>query len=90
MTTVIYITSVEQGKNTNWLIFTATIGQLDRNKEYTFEFCGTEINNPTSLNKDAIENLRNQLLTDFGFAPYDIKKCEEIIGNYGKEYTIEY
>lgn len=87
MITSFYIFSVEKGKNNNWLKFTASIPSLSHDKDYTLEFCGTEINHSLSLSSEIIESLQEKLIDDFNYGPYDIKKCKDIIKE-GKHYQI--
>lgn len=89
MYTAITITSVRRGKTKNWLKFSAYIAYLSNDRVYSFEFCGTEIVHGLSLDEEAINNLREQLCSDFGYPPYDIKKCKKLIDKIGKEYIID-
>lgn len=77
---VFNLKSVKKGKNINWLDFTSTIGFADANKNYTIEFCGTELIIPDLyLEDDITEELKELLKKDYGYPPYEIKKCKEIL-----------
>lgn len=82
-----YVLSVEEGKNKNWLRFTAFIDSLDKNTKYSFDYCGTEIRHSVAVTDKVIEGLKEQLNNDFGYPPYNISKCKIILGN-GKQYLI--
>ena len=81
------IFSVEEGKNKNWLRFTAFIDYLDNNTKYSFDYCGTEIHHSVAVTDKVIERLKEQLNNDFGYPPFNIRKCKNILGN-GKRYLI--
>ena len=82
-----FIFSVEEGKNKNWLRFTAFIDYLDKNTKYSFDYCGTEIHHSVAVTDKVIERLKEQLNNDFGYPPYNIRKCKNLLGN-GKQYLI--
>ena len=79
--------SVEEGKNKNWLRFTALIDNLDKNTKYSFDYCGTEVHHSISVTDLVTERLKEQLNADFGYPPFDIQKCKKALGN-GKHYLI--
>lgn len=82
------ITSVEKGKNKNWLVFNSYIEPLDKNKVYTLNFCGTEVEPDYGLKSSIIEGLTNALVNDFGMSPYDIEESKKVLGT-GKTYLIK-
>ncbi len=84
---VVYLANVELGKNNNWLRFQAQIPRLGRSSNYSFEFCGTELQHCLSLTVEDIECLKEMLCSDYGYPPYDIKRAKEVLGQR-KEYTI--
>lgn len=86
---VVDMISVRKGKTENWLVFTAYVGALDRHKKYQIEFCGTELLPSFYLNDDQLETLREMLIEDFGFGPYDLDKAKATLKRL-KSYTIEY
>lgn len=81
------ILSVEEGKNDNWLHFTALIDNLDKNTKYSFDYCGTEVLHSISVTDIVTDRLKEQLNKDFGYPPFNIIKCKETLGN-GKHYLI--
>lgn len=87
---VINIKDVEKGKTKNWLKFRASIGYYDSNKEYTINFCGTEVEiyPEISLEEKEIKTFKKMLDNDFGYPPYDEKIAKKIIET-GKEYIIK-
>lgn len=68
---------VKIGESANWIIFKAFIAQMDINKLFVFDFCGTELNTNASLASEYLELIRKLLCDRFGYAPYDIKKVEK-------------
>lgn len=76
---VITLTDVSMGKNNYWLIFQAYIGELDMNKKYKLEFCGSELNDGIGINEEIHEQLRLSMVKDFGFAPYKLEEAKETL-----------
>ena len=79
--------SVKYGTNHNHLIFKGYIPRKDPNRLYDFEYIGTEITVNTYLPDEAIEQLLDALVEDYGYAPYDIKKVKKVFGS-GKDYQV--
>ena len=84
---VIRLISVKPGKNKYWLTFESYAGALDRNKKYTFDFCGTEMEHSLSLTDSELCELRRMICDDFGYPPFDIEKAKSILGS-GKDYIL--
>lgn len=85
--TVVRLISVKQGKNKNWLEFECFIGKFDGSRIFYIEFMGTDLSTNASLLDDQKEDLRLKLCDDFGYAPYDLQKAKEVLGD-GKCYKI--
>lgn len=85
---IVFIKNVEKGKTINWLTFEANVGFFDVNRTYTIDFCGTDANSSIPLTDEQNETLKDLLIKDFGYAPYDMDKAKKIIGN-GKSYIIK-
>jgi hypothetical protein len=68
------LTDVKFKKNNYWLVFSAYADSMDKNKEYYIEFCGTEIITNISLSDSRMDELRNMLLKDYGYSPYNPAK----------------
>lgn len=85
---VIFIKNVKKGTTKNWIILEAFAERFDKNKVYEINFCGTDVNSSIPLIEDQNKILRDLLVKDFGYAPYDIDKAKKIIGN-GKKYIIK-
>lgn len=85
--TVVRLISVKQGKTKNWIEFEAYAGALDYNRIFKIEFCGTEIKHGLSLTDEQLEQLKDKICADFGYAPFDLKKAKQILGK-GKDYTL--
>lgn len=83
----IYLIDVKQGKNRNWLTFNAYVDALDKNKKYTLNFCGTELEHSLSLPDQEVEELVNMMCADFGYAPYDLEKAKQVLQK-GKSYVL--
>lgn len=84
---VAFIKGVRKGRTKNWLVFEAYIGRFDVSKQYTIEFCGTDIISYSPLTYEQKMCLKELFVQDFGYAPYSIKEVEGIIGD-GKQYVI--
>lgn len=85
---VVFIKDAKKGTSKNWIILKAFAERFDKNKVYEINFCGTEANSSIPLTDKQNETLKELLIQDFGYAPYDIDKAKKIIGN-GKQYTIK-
>ena len=83
----VWLMDVELGKNKNWLSFKAHVDALDKNKKYTLNFCGTDLEHSLSLPDEEIDKLINMLCSDFGHAPFDLGKAKHILGK-GKAYVL--
>lgn len=81
---VVNVFKVSKGKNSNWLKFTITVGGVNDNREFDVDFCGTELNGG-SLYGDMREMVKNELASDYGYPPYDIKNVKESLS---KKITI--
>lgn len=75
---VVNLWSVEIGNTLNWLEFTVTIGGLNDNRKFKLEYCGTELNG-LSLSPKTINAIRGQLIEDYYYPLYDIKKRKQIL-----------
>lgn len=84
---VVSLISVSKGKNSNWLIFQAYVGELDRNRKFNLEFCGTELHDTLGMTEKMHEKLREKIREDFGSAPYNIEEAKKELGEI-KAYRI--
>ncbi len=84
---LIRIMDVEEGKTKNWLEFSCFNSALDVNRLFHISFCGTDINHNMSLTDKYNKKLLNMLNNDYGYAPYDIQKANEILTNHS-EYKL--
>lgn len=84
---VVHLISVEQGKNKNWLEFQAYVGVLNRNQTYTITFNGTDLDHGLALPEQQLEQLKEQMCNDFGYAPFDLEEAKRTLGS-GKGYTL--
>lgn len=73
------LNSVKQGKTKNWLIFECYVPMLDINKKFKIEFCGTELHADFEISNLGKKQLLELFLADFGYAPYDISKAQNIL-----------
>ena len=55
---------------------------------YTFDFTGVDLTTYASLTDKQIKRLRDELLKEYGYAPFDESEAEKILGT-GKQYRIE-
>ena len=85
---VIFIKDVKKGRTKNWLIFEVLVGFFDANRVYKIDFCGTDINSSIPFTDEQNESLKELLIKDFGYAPYDIDKAKKVIRN-GRTYLIK-
>lgn len=86
---VVDIRSVNIGRNQSWLEFICFVGTIDRNRAFTIEFWGTELNTSFYLSESNQEALRDMLVEDFGYSPYNISEAEAQLGQ-SKIYVIRY
>ena len=84
---VVFIRDVKKGKSNNWLVFEAYVGFFDVNRVYKIDFSGIDLDSSIPLTDEENESLKELLIKDFGYAPYDTDKAKKIIGD-GKSYTI--
>lgn len=84
---LIKMISVTYGVNEYHLEFQGYIPEIDPNLLYDFDFIGTDINVNTYLSDKARQQLKEELVKDYGYAPYDIKRVKEIFGTR-KEYYV--
>lgn len=82
------ITGVGYGKNNNHLKFKGSLYWNQRSSECSFDFIGTEVSCNVYIPEAEKRQLLSQLLEDYGYAPYDIKKAQEVLGE-GKTYMID-
>lgn len=79
---IIWINRVEKGRSDNWLKLYAYSAQSDINKEYSLDYCGTELHlNDLPMSDEYYEVLKEALQKDFGYGPYNIYEIRRIIGN---------
>ena len=89
MRNIVRLVKVESGRTKNHLIFRGYISRLDSNFLYEFDYTGVEIEyTNASVNEFAKNNLCNCLNGDFGYAPFDLHKARNILGD-GIDYSIE-
>lgn len=61
----------------NHLVFKGYIPSLYLNDQYHFDFCGTELTTTSGIPDENLEILKEELIKDYGFAPYDGKKAKK-------------
>ena len=76
---VIRLISVDRGKTENWLSFKCYNGQLDLNREFYIDYCGSEIHHNMSLPEDIEDRLKESLNDDFGYSPFDMDKVRKTL-----------
>lgn len=84
---VVFVINAKKGKTENWIVFEANVSRFDVNRKYIIDFCGTEVDSDIPLTDGQNEILKELLVKDFGYAPYNIEKAKKIIG-MGKQYFI--
>lgn len=80
MTISISLESVELGATRNHLIFKGYVPHLG-NQRYTFDFIGTEVITSCSITDAKIKKLKEKLVKDFGYAPFDEDEAIQELGN---------
>ena len=75
---MVTLSSVERGQNKYYIRFSCTCS-LDHYKNYYLEFCGTELYTNIPLAEGKVDYLKQMLLDDYGYAPYDIDKVKQIL-----------
>lgn len=85
----INLETVKLGNTQNHLVFTGYVPALNNCYKYSFDYTGVELTTTAGLLNDQRERLREELLKDFGYAPFNITDAEIILGEYGKQYRIE-
>ena len=78
----VYLTKISKGKTKNHLLFKGHIARIDKNREFSFDFTGTDLETSAPLTDFAKENLKRCLVDDFGYAPYDLKESKKILGKF--------
>ena len=81
---VVNVFKVSKDEKSKWLKFTIKVGGVNDNREFDVDFCGTELNGG-SLYGDMREMVKNELASDYGYPPYDIKNVKESLS---KKITI--
>lgn len=85
----INLEDVKLGKNSNHLIFSGYVSALSNFYKYSFDYTGVDLTTTAGLLDDQRERLREELLKDFGYAPFNITDAKNMLGEYGKQYRIE-
>lgn len=85
---LVYLTKLKKGKTQYHLLFYGYIARLDKNKEFRFDFTGTELETNAPITDFAKRNLLKCLVDDFGYAPYNLKESKLTMGKY-KSYKIQ-
>lgn len=75
------IVNARYGKNNYWLEFEAYVDSMDKTKKYIIEFCGTELNTCIPLSVGRYNALKDKLLNDYGYGPYDLLKVKSLLEN---------
>lgn len=88
MKIVIDLYDVKIGRTQNHLLFKASIPTFNNDKEYEFDYIGSEVTSISEMSEKQCERLKKKLAKDFGYAPFDIKKARKILGT-GKRYEIK-
>ncbi len=88
MSDIIRMESVEYGSTKNHLHFKGYIPRKDSNLLYDFDFTGVEVIVNTYLPEKATEQLKENLINNFGYAPYDIEKVKQIFEN-SRDYVVD-
>ena len=84
---IIELSSVEYGKNNNYLYFKC-LTSFDSSKRYYITFSGTDLDTNMPLVDEDVESLVQILKSDYGYAPFDIYKAKKTAKNKFK-YCIE-
>lgn len=73
----VQILSVENGKSQNWLKIYAYISQMDVNKKFLIEYCGTDAI-CEQLTSEQAEKAVPYLQKLFGYAPFNLTEAQKI------------
>ncbi len=79
---------VEYGKNENHLKFKAHIPRYDVNREFEFDYIGTETTSNSSMSDERLERLTEELQKTFGYAPFNLEDVQKKLENK-KQYQID-
>ena len=77
---MVALSSVEYGQNKCHICFSCTCS-LDHYKNYYLDFCGTELYTNIPLSEGKLDHLKQMLLDDYGYAPFDIVKVKQILNS---------
>lgn len=77
MKMTINMNSVEYGKNKNHLKFKGHIPAFDANREFEFDYIGTETTTNSNMSDKMRENLTEELQEVFGYAPFALEEAKE-------------
>lgn len=80
--------NVEIGETENHLIFKGYVPSLSNFYLYTFDFAGVDLMTSASLTDKQIKRLRDELVKEYGYAPFNEIEAEKILGR-GKQYRIK-
>lgn len=89
MSISIQMHSVKYGDNENHLLFTGYIPSKDINTLYEFDFYGAGLNLDFYLPEATKSELVKKMCKDYGYAPYNLDKVNEIFENR-KRYSVEW
>ena len=89
MSSVINLKEVKYGRNKYHLCFKGYVPRQDPNWLYEFDFIGTDVSTNAYLPEKEKQQFKEQLVKDFGYAPYDIRKVKKIFGN-GREHMVDF
>lgn len=80
--------TVELGTTENHLLFKGYVHRISNFYKYKFDFTGTDLTSTSGLSNKQLERLREKLLEDYGYPPFNENKAKSILGN-GKQYRIK-
>lgn len=84
----VMLTNVKLGQTENHLLFEGYIPRHNYNKKYEFDFTGVEVISDSNLTNTRLERLKDKLVEDFDYAPFDEKEAKIVLGK-GKKYDID-
>lgn len=88
MDMAINIETVELGVTKNHLLFKGYVPKISNFYRYQFDFTGTDLTSTSGLSNKQLERLREKMVKDYGYPPFDENKSKAILGN-GNQYIIK-
>lgn len=88
MDMAINMESVEIGRTENHLLFRGYVPRLSNFYKYEFDFTGADLTSTSGVSEKQLKRLKEKLLKDYDYPPYDEKVAKQILGN-GIQYRIK-